>query len=88
MELEYYIDYMNRRIHLLDKSYPSTPELLNVITPEFQKQFIENECLLIDVLDFDWFIYASNGIIFSYSAYRLELVNPEEKTLYKPFMNV
>lgn len=88
IEIEYFIDYIAKRIHLLDLNYTTDNNLPNIIGPEFQMKLVEQEHLLLDVLDFEWVIYASNGLILLYKIYNLQLVGKTEKKLHRPFLDV
>jgi hypothetical protein len=85
VEFEYFIDYINKKIHLLDSGNVNMKNLINTITPEFQKLFIEKESLLADLIEFEWICYSSDGIIASYNDYSVKLMNPKLPYLHKPF---
>lgn len=86
--LEYYIDYIGNKIHLLEKRSTSNYDsLVNNIGPEFQKRIIDSENLLIDVIDFEWLLYCSNDLVFTYKDYNLNIVSKTEKRLYGPFLS-
>ena len=85
IELEYHIDYLQRKIHLLDLGPRHSQTLLNIISPEFQKKFVKQEALLIDIVDFDWVLYCGSGLVILYSNYTANIVGKSEKWLYTPF---
>jgi hypothetical protein len=89
IQVEHFVDYLNGRIHLLEKGLSTySNSLPNIIGPEFQKSFIEREQLLIDVMDFDWVCYCSNRLILLFKGHSLTLIPNEYKTLHKPFLDV
>jgi hypothetical protein len=84
-ELEYFIDYINKRIHLLDLDTLGMRSLTNTIDPTFQKMFIEHENLLKDVIDFQWICYATDGLIAEYKNYNFKFIPNEADICHKPF---
>jgi hypothetical protein len=88
VEIEYMVDYINRCVHMADKSRHQFQGLLNVMSPEFQTNVIEGEGLLIDVMDFDWICYGSGGLIMEFKECGLVFVSKEDNRLHKPYMNV
>ena len=84
-ELDYYVDYINKKIHLLDMERDTSKSLANIISPDFQNKLIEQEGLLQDILDFDWVCYCYDGIIASYRNYNFKLVNPKLPYLHRPY---
>jgi hypothetical protein len=87
-EVLYYIDYIGKRIHLLDLDNAGRRSLTNAIDPTFQKLFIEQEMLMEDVLEFDWICYATDGIIASYKNYNFKYMNPKLPYLHAPFVEI
>jgi hypothetical protein len=87
-ELLYYIDYVGKRIHLLDMDGQGRTSLTNAIDPTFQKLFVEKEMLMTDILEFDWICYGTDGIIASYSNYNFKYMNPKLPYLHKPFVDI
>jgi hypothetical protein len=85
INLEYFIDYINRRVHILDLE-PFGDRLLNSISPEFMRKFISAENLLIDILEFDWLCYATSGVIFSYKNYNVQFAHSETALIHQPFI--
>jgi hypothetical protein len=85
-ELIYFIDYIGKRIHLLDMNTPGRMSLTNSIDPTFQQKFIDQEQLLNDILDFEWICYGSDGIIASYKNYNFKFVNQKLPWVHKPFL--
>jgi hypothetical protein len=88
VELEYFIDYIGRSIHLLDLSNSHYRRLLNAIGPELQNELIEKEHLLQDVLTFDWICYSNTGLIMEYKNYSLVFVSKNDKRLHRPFVGL
>jgi hypothetical protein len=88
IEVEYFVDYVGRGIHILDKSRAHYQNLLNEMSPDFQMNFIEGENLLMDVMEFDWICYGSGGLIMEFKEYGLVFVPKNDKRLHKPFMGV
>lgn len=86
MELEYFIDYVGNRIHILEKSASINKQLFNTISPDFQKQLVEEQFLLTDVLDFDWILYDLNGLIVAYTDYNMKLVNRKMPFVHEPYI--
>jgi hypothetical protein len=84
-QFEYYIDYINKKIHLLDWTQRSSGNLVNNISPDYQKRFLEAEALMQDVIDFDWIIYGSDGLISSYRNYNFKILNVKLPYLHKPY---
>lgn len=88
IELVYFIDYLGRKVHLLEKSNSGTQDSLpNVLSPSFQRKLIEREHLLIDLMDFDWILYSQGRFVTRYRAYNLAIVSKTEKWLHKPFLD-
>jgi hypothetical protein len=87
-ELLYYIDYIAKKVHLLDLDEVGRTSLTNAIDIHFQKEFIEQESLLIDLLDFDWICYATDGIVAIYRDYNFKFLNPKLPYLYKEYLEV
>jgi hypothetical protein len=87
-ELLYYIDYVGKRIHLLDMDGQGRTSLTNAIDPTFQKLFVEKEMLMTDILEFDWICYGTDGIIAAYSNYNFKYMNPKLPYLHKPFVDI
>lgn len=85
IEFEYFIDYINKRVHLLNREN-GFKLLSDRIDYRFQKDFIEEESLLVDVIDFDWFLYEVNGIIVLYKNSNYQLVNPVMPFLHKEYV--
>ena len=85
-ELEYHVDYINRKIHILDLDQPMRRTLTNEISPDFQKRFVAQEELLQDCLEFDWICYGTDGIICSYSNYNFKYQNPKLPYLFEPYV--
>jgi hypothetical protein len=86
-ELVYFIDYLGKRIHILDLNFPGRTKIANAIDPIFQQKVIDEGQLLKDILDFEWFIYAHDGIIGNYKEYNFRLVNPRMPYLHKPYLD-
>lgn len=87
-ELVYFIDYLGKKIHLLDMDEPGRKTITNAIDPTFQQKLIEQEGLLNDVMDFDWLVYATDGIIASYRNYNFKFVNPKLPYLHQPYLEI
>jgi hypothetical protein len=85
VEFEYFIDFDNKKVHLLDSSESIQKTLMNTITPEFQQAVINEMSLSAGLLDFEWLCYSGDGIIASYRDYDVKLVSPKMPYLYKPF---
>lgn len=85
IELEYFIDYINKRMHLLDKNTSGT-SLLNAIDPAFQQSVIDHENLLQDIIEFDWICYGSNKLIVLYQDYNFKILNSKMPYLHKPYI--
>jgi hypothetical protein len=87
-EIEYFIDYVSRTIHIKERPTSSFHSLFNEISPEFQSLLIEEEHLLMDVLDFEWICYGFAGLIMEYKNYSLVFVSKTDERLHKPFISV
>lgn len=86
---DYYIDYLNRRVHVLEKGKPLySNNLPNQMGTDFQKRFIEKERILKDVLDFEWLCYSSDGLVLLYKKHNLSLASGKVERLHKPFLDV
>jgi hypothetical protein len=85
IELEYHIDYLQRKIHILDLGPRHSNTLVNIISPDFQKRFVKQEALLIDIIGFDWVLYCGSGLVILYNNYSANVVGKNEKWLYTPF---
>jgi hypothetical protein len=85
-EVLYHIDYVGRAVHLLDKNNGGRT-LTNSIDPSWQKQFIYQEMLLTDILDFDWYCYATDGIVATYCNYNFNFIKDYSK-LHAPYLDV
>lgn len=87
-EFEYQIDYVKRKVHMLDmKSAISGESLANAMDSEFARIFIKQECLLQDIVDFDWIIYMSNGMIANFKDYNFSIISPRLPYLHKPYLD-
>lgn len=87
-ELEYFIDYINKIIHLMDLDNSGTRSLTNAIDPTFQKMFIEQESLLKDVYDFKWICYGTDGIITEYRTYNFNFISSHyNELLHEPYVS-
>lgn len=87
-EVVYFIDYIEKKVHLADLTRSSIRNLPNNIGPEFLEKIIEQEHLMVDVLDFEWVCYCLNGLIFIYKDYSMVLVDHNEKWLHRPFLSL
>jgi hypothetical protein len=86
-ELEYFIDYLNKRIHLLDLNKFGTMTLTNNLDPSFQQELINQESLLSDIMDFDWICYGTDGIITEYSHYNFKFLSYNTLLLHQPYVD-
>lgn len=86
VEVEYHIDYLQKKIHLLDVGPRFSNTLVNMISPDFQKKFVDTENLLIDIISFEWLLYCGSGLVISYKDYSASLVLDRPKWLYGPFL--
>lgn len=86
-EFDYQIDYINKKIHLIDKfGLHNDNSLVNAVDPEFQQAFIKQYMLLEDIVDFDWIVYASNGIVAQFRGYAFAIISPKLPYLHKPYL--
>jgi hypothetical protein len=88
IEFDYSIDYINRKMHLLDMEYSRKQALFNGINPDFQKRLVEAENLLQDVLTFEWICYGSDGIIAAYSNYNFKYTSPKMPYLNRAYLDI
>jgi hypothetical protein len=86
-DVEYFVDYINKAIHLLDGNKYTHMTLTNSIDPTWQRLFVEQEALLIDVLDFTWFCYATDGIVSTYSNYNFKFI-ADHTQLHQPYVEI
>lgn len=84
-QFEYHIDYINKKVHLLDWTQSTNGNLVNNISPDYQKSFIKAEALLQDVIDFDWICYGSDGLITAYKNYNIKILNHKLPYLHRPY---
>jgi hypothetical protein len=85
-KFEYYVDYVEKRIHIKDHESAHTYSVMNQISPDFQKWLVREEELLIDVLEFDWYLYTGNDIVARWSDYTFKFITPTESSVYKPYL--
>lgn len=83
-EILYHIDYVGKTVHLLDKNNGGRT-LTNSLCDKWKKQFVFQEMLLTDVLDFDWFCYATDGIVCTFNNSNFEFVK-DYTQLHKPYL--
>jgi hypothetical protein len=86
LDLEYFVDFLNKRIHLLGKEDRGHLYLANTMSPDFQKRFIEHHNLLEDVLDFEWLCYLKSRIVISYANYGYKWISANHPKLHKSFL--
>lgn len=86
-EIEYFIDYLDNKIHILDKSKSYYNDLPNSIGPEFQKELIEKDHLLLDIISFEWVCYCAGGFVLVYNSRTLRIISATEKWLHRPYMD-
>ena len=84
VEFEYYVDYINKRIHLMDVNAHGQ-SIINAISSELQKKLIFSEGLLSATIDFEWYCYNYDGIIVSYKDYCYKIESHKMPYLHKPF---
>lgn len=84
-EIEYFIDYLERAIHILDLDFRQSRTLTNSIDPRWQKKLIYQENLLTDILDFDWILYHTDGIISLYKEYNFSFANEAVIKIHEPY---
>lgn len=75
INIEYYVDYLKRQMHLLDLENFANQSVRNCIDQTWQRKLIYQEMLLTDVMDFDWYIYALDGVVLVYRHYNLSFVD-------------
>lgn len=85
-QLEYFIDYLNKRVHLLDLDRSGMQTVTNAIDPKFQKRFIRQEHLLSDLLDFQWICYGTDGIVAEYKDYNFSFVPHGDQRTHQPYI--
>ena len=86
-EIDYFCDYLARVIHIMDRNSYATQSLTNAIDPNWQKEFVYQEKLLKDVLDFDWYCYGTDGIVCKYSNWNFKYI-ADHSFLHQPFVDV
>jgi hypothetical protein len=87
-EIRYHIDYLQKKIHLLDLKERGTKLLINEISPQYQEELVKHEQLLQDVLNFDWYCYLQDGLILLYNDYNTKFVSAKLPYLYSPFVEI
>jgi hypothetical protein len=85
--IEYHIDYVNKKFHVLDIENSGVAKLTNCIDPTYQKKVIEHENLLQDLLDFEWVCYSPDGYVASYLNYNFKVLSPKLPYLHKPYLD-
>ena len=85
-KLEYFIDYINKRIHLFDLDNYGSTTLSNNLDPTFQQKLIDQECLLSDVMDFKWICYGTDGIIAEYRNYNFNIISHDMRLTHEPYI--
>lgn len=86
--LEYHIDYINKKVHLLDLSQAALGQIVNNISPDYQKRLMEAQGLMQDIIDFDWIVYCIDGLICSYQNYNFKVQNPKLPYLHIPYKKI
>lgn len=86
IEIDYHIDYVERKVHIKEISASSHSQLLNVIGSDFKEELIEREDLLIEALEFDWYCYGAGGLILVSKEYGLQIIAKEKTSLHIPFL--
>lgn len=86
-EIEFHIDYVNKKFHLVDLDNTGMHKLTNYIDPTYQKKLIEQESLLSDLIDFEWICYSNDGYIASYLNYNFKILSPKVPYLFKPYLD-
>lgn len=86
LDLEYFVDFLNKKIHILGKEDRGRLALANDISPEFQKRFIEHFNLMQDVLDFEWILYLTDRLVVSYNDYSTKWITANSPRLHKDFL--
>lgn len=84
--IEYFIDFIGKKVHLMDNSTSYVHSLVNEISPDFQKNFLDQQVFTDDLLKFEWIIYGSDGLISAYSNYNFKILNPKLPYLHEPFV--
>jgi hypothetical protein len=87
-DIEYHIDYVNKKMHLLDLNVSEINKLTNQIDPTYQRKVIDHEGLLQDLLDFEWICYANDGYVASYLNYNFKILSPKLPYLHKPYLEI
>jgi hypothetical protein len=87
VSFSYHIDYINRRIHLLEAKGNSVYQsLANAMSPQFKKQVIDQELLLEDTIEFEWIVYSFGGLVLRSIGFSLDIVSKEETYLHKAYL--
>lgn len=83
---DYYVDYVEKRIHIKDHESSQTYSVMNQISPMFQMWLIEEEGLLSDVIAFDWYLYTGSDIVARWSDYTFKFISSTEPSVHKPYL--
>lgn len=83
----FYVNYLERTVHILEMENNPTNRLTNKIDPSWQHRFIDENLLLQDVYEFDWYIYGADGLVMKYRNYNFTFVNDYSK-LYQEFITI
>lgn len=87
-DILYFIDYISKRIHIIDLQTAGKSRIENIIDPGFQQELIEKEQLLEDILDFEWIVYGIYSVIASYKNYNFRFLNKKLPWLHQPFLDM
>lgn len=87
-EIDYYIDFPNKRIHLLDLDKDERRTLTNSIGLTFQVRFLTELELDADIMGFEWYCYGTDGNVARYRNHAFKYIPLSSKTIYKPFAKV
>jgi hypothetical protein len=85
VNFEYFIDYINNRIHIIDLDQYGTT-VANSISPSWQRKLIEQELLLEDIMEFEWICYGRDGYIAKYRDYNFSYVAPNSILVHQPYL--
>src|SRR3954466_2323569 len=87
VEIDFHVDYINKKVHLLDLNQNTSFGLFDVISPDLKTKFAQDHDFMMDVLTFDWICYGRDGIVCSYDNYNFKYMNPKLPYLHEPYLD-
>lgn len=85
--VEVYIDYINKRIHILDMDKPNIRTVTNAMSEDYKAMLVDQMQAPKEVMDFTWLCYATDGIVSEYKDYNFKFIN-DKAIMFPPFQAV